>query len=144
MNAVLATPRTEAERRLDSGAIRQLPSTLADQRNRQAAQPLGGPIDAISAKPDVEPQGKRRPPGQRFEAPSFLAQIPARIAKSIERLDIVVAGEAGGGVAQGEGDHEGSLDFPSAIHELPDGRQQAVPDPQAREYRRQGCCAGKV
>ncbi len=142
------TPRmptgAEPERGLDRGTVHRPSSALADQRIRQSLQPLGGLPEAITAKPKVEAKGGRGPLGQGFKALGFFPEVTTRIAQGIERLDVVAAGEAGDGVAQGKRDHEGSLHFSTAELELQDWRQQEFTDPQAGQHRCQGRCAGKI
>ena len=137
-------PLSEAERGLDRSAIRQPSCTLSNQRIRQSSQPLGGLIQPISAKAGIESQGRRRPVGQRFQSLGLFAQVPARVAKRLKRLAIVVADRPADFAAQGEYHHQGSLHFPAAGLELADGRHQALADPQADEDRCQGRGTGKI
>jgi len=103
---------------------------------------LDGLNEAISAKPQVEPEQWGPPPGQCLQALGFYLKVPTGIGQSTKRPDIVLASEADDGVAQGECDHQGSLHFTTAVLETADGRQQPITDPQAGQHCRKRCRAG--
>jgi len=99
-NETRVTSRAEPERSLDRGSLHRLSTAPGDQRLRQLFKALDGPLEAISAKPQVEAEEWRPSPDQRLQAFGFSPEVPTRIGQGVERLDIVLAGKADDGVPQ--------------------------------------------